>query len=531
MFSEDTIREIFSNQFDTLWIVLERPVVQRQILAAVGILLLAWLLPRFFQMLWRSLRRNRGRPDRSISAYLILRALRASGYTFFPLCGIVASRISIRYFIFRHWRYGLIEWLLPLFWLLLMYRVLLAGMHAIFNEKIARIYQRHVLTPLFVIVVALVLSNNISSAFSLDDLRLFSFNNVDISFGALLQAGLIFYFFMTVAWLAKDLLSKLVMPRMTNDLGALNAVVVSTYYIILVFGVLSAAGTLGLDLTTLAIIGGGLTVGIGFGMQDLVNNFISGIMLLFERTLRPGDMVEVDGQRGVVEQLRMRSTMLRTIDNVEIIVPNKTFLSSNVSTYTQSDRIVRRMVSIGVSYSSNPTEVRDILLNIADRHGLVLDKPEPVVFFSGFGDSSLDFDLAVFIDDPLIAPRVMSDLRFMIWNEFNKHHIEIPFPQRDLNVRTGIPWDQLTAAQHQALPQNHNGHEPNSQEPAALGENGTRMDGEALKEKLNKARRDSNQAELEEPHSEAAASDSTKPDSTKPDSTKKDKPQPASRLP
>lgn len=528
MFSEDTIREVFSTQFDTLWIVLERPVVQRQIGVSVAIILLAWLLPRLLRWLWRPMRGRAIPQDRSIGSYLVLRTLRASGYTFFPLCGILASRLSIRYFIYRDWRYGLIEWLLPLFWLLLMYRVLLAAMHAILQEKPARTYQQHVLTPLFVIVVALVVGNNFSSAFSLDDLRLFSLSDVDVSFGALFRSLLIFYFFMTVAWLVKDLLTKVVMPRVTNDMGALNAVVVSSYYVILVFGILSAAGVLGLDLTTLAIIGGGLTVGIGFGMQDLVNNFISGILLLFERTLRPGDMVEVNGQRGVVEQLRMRSTILRTVDNVEIIVPNKTFLSSNVSTYTQSDRIVRRTVAVGVSYNSNPTEVRDVLLAIADRHGLVLDKPEPVVHFSGFGESSLDFELSVFMEEPLVAPRVMSDLRFMIWNEFSKHKIEIPFPQRDLNVRSGIPWDELTAAAERRAPSaERNGHEEPEQGSERATEGGASADGEALKARLDKARRDK---------AASSASDTNKPDANKPDASKsepnqKDKPEPASRLP
>ncbi|MCB0110041.1 MAG: mechanosensitive ion channel, partial [Caldilineaceae bacterium] len=185
----------------------------------------------------------------------------------------------------------------------------------------------------------------------------------------------------------------------------------------------------------------------------LVANFISGILLLFERTVRPGDMIEVGGQKGVVDKLRMRSTVIRTFDNTEIFVPNKNLLTSSFTAYTQTDRVVRRLLDIGVSYNSDPTQVRNILLEVANRHGLVLKKPEPLVFFLGFGASSLNFQLAIWVDDPSHGLRVTSDLFFMIWNEFEKYDIEIPFPQQDLHLRSG-PWDTF---QGEALHGHHVG--------------------------------------------------------------------------
>ncbi|MEZ4615824.1 MAG: mechanosensitive ion channel [Caldilineaceae bacterium] len=145
-----------------------------------------------------------------------------------------------------------------------------------------------------------------------------------------------------------------------------------SHYLIVAVGTISAIGALGFNLSALALIGGGLSVGIGFGLQELVANFISGILLLFERTVRPGDVIEVNGQRGVVDKLRMRATVIRTLDNTEVFVPNKNLLTSAFVAYTQTDRIVRRTVRVGVSYESDPTEVRDILLEVAARHGLVL---------------------------------------------------------------------------------------------------------------------------------------------------------------
>src|SRR5690606_2751967 len=152
-------------------------------------------------------------------------------------------------------------------------------------------------------------------------------------------------------------------------------------YAIVGIGVLTAASILGFDLSALAIIGGGLSVGIGFGLQELVANFIRGILLLFEQTLRPGDMVEVGGQRGTVNQLRMRATVLRTADNVEVLVPNKTLLTSTVANYTTINRTALRTLSVGVSYAADPQRVRDVLMNIANSHGQVLNTPAPAVFF------------------------------------------------------------------------------------------------------------------------------------------------------
>jgi potassium-dependent mechanosensitive channel len=228
-----------------------------------------------------------------------------------------------------------------------------------------------------------------------------------------------------------------------HNRGLSNTIQTTTRYTLVGFGGLLGLSTLGFNLSALALIGGGLSVGIGFGLQELVANFISGILLMFEQTLRVGDVVEVGGQRGVVNDLRMRATVLRTIDNSEIYVPNKTLLTSTVTILTLTDRTVRRVIPVGVSYDSEPTEVRDILLKVADTHGLVLKDPAPVVFFTGFGESSLDFELAVWIGEASRGLAVVSDLRYMIFSEFAKNGIEIPYPQRDLHVRSA---DAILAA-------------------------------------------------------------------------------------
>jgi len=443
MFEEDSLLDVLWDQVHTLYILWQHPVVQWQIAAFIGFLVAAGGAASLLNRLTQRWQAHIRRPKRAVWQYLLWRGLRSVGHLYFPVLSLLLGGGIIWLFDANGWRNGLIERLLPVFWILLAYRIVVALLYAVFQEKRAATYRRHVVVPLFIIFLILSLNDNFSGAFSLDDLPLFAVQGIQVTFGALFRAVVIFYLFFITAWLIKEILNNLVLPRFKADVGITNTVAVTSYYVIIFVGVLSATAIIGFDWRTLAIIGGGLSVGIGLGLQDLVNNFISGILLLFERTLRPGDVVEIDGHRGVVQNLRMRSTVLRTIDNVEIVVPNQNFLTSSLASYTQSDRIIRSIIDVGVSYGSDPTQVRDILMGIANRHGLVLDDPEPMVLFANFGDSSLNFQLVVFVE---IADffKVPSDLRFMIWNEFRRHKIEIPFPQRDLHVRSGIPWNALT---------------------------------------------------------------------------------------
>ena len=183
------------------------------------------------------------------------------------------------------------------------------------------------------------------------------------------------------------------------------------------------------------------SIGIGIGLQRIVANFISGIVLLFEQSLRPGDVIDINGEIGTVGRLNIRSTVVRTLNNVEVIVPNENFVIKQVTTYTKSNQNVRLLLPVGVSYDADPREVKRVVIEAATKHGLVLDDPEPMLLFRGYGNSSLDFDLAVWIDQPQRAMFVRSDLYYMVFDALGRHDIEIPFPQRDLNLKRG--WEQL----------------------------------------------------------------------------------------
>jgi len=206
-------------------------------------------------------------------------------------------------------------------------------------------------------------------------------------------------------------------------------------YGVVVSGVLVCLDTLGVDLGTLAALGAMLSVGIGFGLQNITQNFISGIILLIERPIQKGDFVVVGDVVGRVVEIEMRATKIVSRDGVAMIIPNSEFISGRV--YNQSHPTTRKRVSIavGVAYGTDTSLVRDALVAIALGHPQVLEDPPPLVLFKDFGDSSLDFELAVWHDSPEREPIIVSDLRFEIDRVFRERNIEIPFPQREVRLR------------------------------------------------------------------------------------------------
>ena len=208
-----------------------------------------------------------------------------------------------------------------------------------------------------------------------------------------------------------------------------------TYLLWAMFG-LYTLSALGFSLSSLAMVAGGLSVGIGFGMQNIINNFISGLLMIFGQTLREGDVIEV-GQNltGVVKKINVRSTMVETFDNAVIFVPNAEFLSGRLTNWTRNGRMVRRESAIGVAYGTDVQLVVRLLKEVARAHPKVLAYPEPTVLFKDFGGSSLDFGLLFWVGDILHGSGISSDIRTAIDKRFAEENIEIAFPQMDVHLR------------------------------------------------------------------------------------------------
>jgi len=213
-----------------------------------------------------------------------------------------------------------------------------------------------------------------------------------------------------------------------------------TGYVILLLLALSA---INISFQNLALVAGALSVGIGFGLQNIVNNFVSGIILLFEHSLRVGDFVELEnGLQGEVKEIKIRSTLIRTLGNEDILVPNSQFINSQVNNWTLDDDYRRMAVQFGVAYGTDPRLVIEAVGKAAAKHPIGVQEEDklPGVIFTGFGDSSLDFKLVVWIKGEMVRKPglVISEFLLVIHDVLKEHDIEVPFPQRDLHLRSGF---------------------------------------------------------------------------------------------
>jgi small-conductance mechanosensitive channel len=226
-----------------------------------------------------------------------------------------------------------------------------------------------------------------------------------------------------------DVLQHLDLPR-----GVPRAITRVTHYAIVVFGVMIGASAAGLDFSRINLIVGALGVGIGFGLQTVVNNFVSGLILLFERPIRVGDKVQLAELFGTVKNIGMRASIVRTFQGAEVIVPNANLISTEVINWTLSDDRRRMEFPVGVAYGTDPQVVIDILVGVASEHSEVMSDPAPAALFRGFGDSSLNFELRAWTRGDYV--QVSSDLLVAVNNALAAAGIEIPFPQRDLHLRS-----------------------------------------------------------------------------------------------
>lgn len=220
-----------------------------------------------------------------------------------------------------------------------------------------------------------------------------------------------------------------------RDSGLQESTKIGLGYLGFTLSALAGLSYLGLDFSNLAIVAGALSVGIGFGLQSIFNNFVSGIILLVERPIKIGDWIAVGDHEGKVKKISVRSTEIETIYRQSVIIPNANLITNTVTNWMHGDKSCRLDIPVGVSYGTDVRVLRTVLLEVASSHGAVLKHPVPVVHFAGFGDSSLDFELRVFLRDANQRVTVASELRYAIWSALNNAAIEIPFPQRDIHIK------------------------------------------------------------------------------------------------
>ena len=264
----------------------------------------------------------------------------------------------------------------------------------------------------------------------------FTIGNVTISLGDILIAVLLFVAAMAITRALQRGLTEHIFPQTDLDVGIQNSLSSGFGYLGLAIAVILAISAVGLDLSNVALIAGALSVGIGFGLQAIVNNFVSGLILLIERPIKVGDWIVVGAYEGFVKRINVRATEIETFQRASVIVPNSEMISGAVTNWTHKDKYGRVEVPVGVAYGSDVKQVMELLEQCLRAHEQILPWPEPSVLFRGFGDSSLDFEARGFIASVEWRIVVVSDLCIAIEREFREHGIEIPFPQRDLHIRS-----------------------------------------------------------------------------------------------
>ena len=260
--------------------------------------------------------------------------------------------------------------------------------------------------------------------------------HVHIGLGAIVAFATALTIGVLAARLLRFILDEGVFPRMSLPRGVPAAISATVGYLIVTAGLVMAFLAAGLEMSQFTFLAGAFGVGIGFGLQNVVNNFVSGLILLYERPIQVGDVLTVGTLQGHVRRIGIRSSTLATFDGAEVIVPNATLIATEVVNWTLSNRLRRVEIPVGVGYGSNPGTVLELLLEVARAHADVLAAPAPTALFMGFGESSLNFELRIWTPDYDTYVRVASDLRASIFAAFKEAGIEIPYPQRDVHVKS-----------------------------------------------------------------------------------------------
>lgn len=271
------------------------------------------------------------------------------------------------------------------------------------------------------------------------NLSLVSMGESNLTIGLVLTLIISFIvLFVGSEWFRRILVNK-VLNRYQIETGTRQSIGTIVKYVLILAGIFSILQTSGVDLSAFGILAGAIGVGIGFGLQNVTNNFISGLIILFEQPIKIGDRIEVGDVSGDVVKISARSTTIVTNDNISIIVPNSQFIDSQVINWSHSDRNIRFNFPVGVSYQEDPEKIKKILLEVASSNPGVLKTPEPDILFEDYGDSSINFNLRVWTSDYINKPKVLkSQLYYEIFRRFREEEVEIPFPQRDIHLRSGF---------------------------------------------------------------------------------------------
>ena len=324
------------------------------------------------------------------------------------------------------------------------------------SDVVRRFFSRFKIDSNFIAIVTTILSLSALVFFTVSAINA---AGIPLSWNAplpgvslsLVQIFLLIALLIAVFWISsrtKHFLFNRLLTKSGLDRALQYAISQIVSNVVLIVGIIIVLENTGIHLGALAVFAGAVGVGVGFGLQNITSNFISGLVILAERPITIGDRIEVAGIAGQVQQIRARSTVILTNDNIAMIVPNTKFIDSPVTNWTYGDPRVRFRVPVGVAYGSDVNKVREVLIAAAREHPATLSEPAPNAYLEKFGESSIDFELVAWSREMSYRPRrFKSDLNFLIDKHLRSAGIEIPRPQRDLHIRSGVLKVENVAAQ------------------------------------------------------------------------------------
>lgn len=320
--------------------------------------------------------------------------------------------------------HGIIDYIMSFIGLWLVYRLLSGLIQMLMKPEKIHLWQDQILRPTFIFLALMHLVG------ILDGILAYRINlgkGVVVTVGALIGGLVVVYIFVLLSRYVRGLLRDVILPRLDADPSLIPIVATFSSYVVIVIGILAGLIVAGVDLTAVAVVLGGLSVGIGFGMKELVNNFVSGFILLFERSLTPGDIVRTSNATGVVEDIRLRSTRIRTENNVQLIVPNGQLLGDVLANYSEKEGTRRKRINIPlkVSVNDNPQEVMAALKDMAVNHASVLERPQPELLVTDISGTSISYMLHAWVANTKSMDDVASELRLQILDLFAKHEFEM----------------------------------------------------------------------------------------------------------
>jgi small-conductance mechanosensitive channel len=327
---------------------------------------------------------------------------------------------------------GLLQWAIPIFGLWALYRFAGTLMDLNMKPERARVWHRQIWRPLIFLLIILHATGLLDNILNT---RLTSRQDVLLTFQSVLLGVLVLALFLFLNRVVRRLLGETLLPRAGVEPAVNQVITTFTGYAIVVAGLVLALSVMGVNLTALTVVIGGLSVGLGFGLQELINNFVSGFILLSERSLAPGDVIEVDGAIGTVQKIGLRTMQIVTPDDVELIIPNGHLLGSTVMSYTHNSPEMRVHIGVSAAADAHPRDVQATLIEAA-QHPEVLAAPAPAALLAELESDTIRYDLEFWIPQPSRAPYVSSDVRLRIWELFAERGIAMSAPQDVLLVKT-----------------------------------------------------------------------------------------------